>query len=44
MTTPVKQVLSDHDAWDTEAPVADPSPYTVEADWTTAFEYAGGMR
>lgn len=34
-------VLEDHDAWDRERPVADPSPYTVEADWTTAFEFGG---
>ena len=41
MSAPVKQVVCDHDAWDGETPAADPSPYTVDVDWSTAFEFGG---
>lgn len=34
-------VLEDHDRWDREQPVADPTPVTIEWDWTTAFEFGG---
>lgn len=37
-------VLEDHDQWDREPPVADPSPYTADVDWTTGFEFVGGVR
>lgn len=34
-------VLEDHDRFDPQDTCVDPSPYTVEADWTTAFEFGG---
>lgn len=41
MSSPVKQLITDHVAGETEGPVADPSPYTADVDWTTGFEFGG---
>ncbi len=43
MSAPVKQVLCDHISSDLEPPVADPSRWLVDVDWSTGFEY-GGVR
>lgn len=37
-------ILEDHDQWDTEPPVADPTQWLIDVDWATGFEFAGGVR
>lgn len=36
--------LEDHDQWSREPEVAHPDDYLMDVDWTTAFEFAGGVR
>lgn len=37
-------VLEDTDRFDPQDTCVDPSPYTADVDWTTGFEFAGGLQ